>query len=47
MIDTLLTLLANLLVAMFFAGLIGCVLMIIVSWVEIFADGFTDDDHSD
>jgi hypothetical protein len=28
----------------FFTGLIGCALMIIVSWIEIFSDGFTDDE---
>jgi hypothetical protein len=35
---------AHVLVVMFFTGMVGCVLTIIVSWVEIFHDGFTDDE---
>jgi hypothetical protein len=27
---------------MFFTGAIGCVLTILIAWVEIFADGFSD-----
>jgi hypothetical protein len=37
---------AHVLEVMFFTGLIGCVLMIIASWVDICADGFTDDEIS-
>jgi len=35
---------AHVLVVMFFTGLIGCVLTIIVSWVEICSDAFSDDE---
>jgi hypothetical protein len=28
----------------FFAGLVGCVLMIILSWIDIFSDSFTRDE---
>ena len=35
---------AHVLEVIFFTGLIGCVLMIIVSWVDICSDGFTDDE---
>jgi hypothetical protein len=35
---------AHVLVVMFFIGLVGCVMTIIVSWVEIFSDAFTDDE---
>jgi hypothetical protein len=27
---------------MFFAGLVGCVLVIVVSWIQIFSDGFSN-----
>jgi hypothetical protein len=29
---------------MFFVGATGCVLAILVSWVEIFSDGFSNDE---
>jgi hypothetical protein len=28
----------------FFAGLIGCVLMIVLSWIDIFSDSFSSDE---
>jgi hypothetical protein len=44
MVDTIIAFAAHVLVVMFFTGLIGCALMIIVSWIEIFSDGFTNDE---
>jgi hypothetical protein len=44
MVDTIIASVAHVLVVVFFTGLIGCALMIIVSWVEIFSDAFTDDE---
>jgi hypothetical protein len=35
---------AHVLVVMFFTGMVGCILTIIVSWIEIFSDAFTDDE---
>jgi hypothetical protein len=29
---------------MFFVGLVGCFLAILVSWVEIFSDGLSNDE---
>ena len=29
---------------MFYAGVAGCVLVVIVSWISIFRSGFTDKD---
>ncbi|HEX4577461.1 MAG TPA: hypothetical protein VH117_08925 [Edaphobacter sp.] len=43
MADTIISFVAHVLVVMFFTGLIGCVLTIIVSWIEIFSDAFTHD----
>jgi hypothetical protein len=32
---------------MFFTGLVGCSLVVVISWVSIFKEGFSDkDDHS-
>jgi hypothetical protein len=28
----------------FFAGLVGCVLMIVLSWIDIFSDSFSKDE---
>jgi hypothetical protein len=44
MADKIIAFAARVLEVMFFTGLIGCALMIIVSWIEIFADGLSDDD---
>ena len=44
MADRIFEFVAHVLEVMFFTGLIGCVLTIIVSWVEIFSDGFSDDE---
>jgi hypothetical protein len=44
MADKIITFVARVLEVMFFTGLVGCALMIIVSWIEIFSDGFSDDD---
>jgi hypothetical protein len=30
---------------MFFTGLIGCSLVVVISWVSIFKDGFSDKDE--
>jgi hypothetical protein len=29
--------------AMFFTGLGGCALVVVISWIEIFRDGFSED----
>jgi hypothetical protein len=44
MADEIIAFAARVLEVMFFTGLIGCALMIIVSWIEIFADGLSDDE---
>ena len=44
MVDTIIAFVAHVLVVMFFTGLIGCAVTIIVSWIEIFSDAFTDDE---
>jgi hypothetical protein len=32
---------------MFFTGLVGCALVVIISWISIFKSGFSDkDEHS-
>ena len=31
---------------MFFAGLIGCAFVVVVSWVSIFKEGFSDPGNS-
>lgn len=33
-----------LLECMFFAGLIGCALVVFISWISIFKEGFSDKD---
>jgi hypothetical protein len=43
MTEEIIALAAHVLVVIFFTGLIGCPLMIIVSWVEMFYDCFTND----
>jgi hypothetical protein len=30
---------------MFFTGLIGCLLVVTISWISIFKDGFSDKDE--
>ena len=40
---TLALLAMHVLVVMFFIGLAGCALVIVISWIEIFNDGFTND----
>jgi hypothetical protein len=45
MAETIIAFVARVLEVMFFTGLIGCALMIVVSWIEIFADGFSDDEE--
>jgi len=43
MADKILLFASHVLVVTFFAGLVGCVLMIFLSWIDIFSDSFTDD----
>jgi hypothetical protein len=45
MADRIYEFVAHVLELMFFTGLIDCVLTIIVSWVEICSDAFSDDDE--
>jgi hypothetical protein len=47
MLDKMIRLAFQILEIMFFTGAIGCVLTILVAWIEIFAEGFTDDKPSD
>ena len=44
MADRIFEFVARVLEVMFFTGLVGCVLTIIVSWVEICSDGFSKDE---
>jgi hypothetical protein len=44
MVDKILIFLSHVLVVMFFTGLVGCVFMIIFSWIDICSDSFTDDE---
>jgi hypothetical protein len=44
MADRILIFLSHVLEVAFFAGLVGCVLMIVLSWVDIFTDSFAADD---
>lgn len=44
MADKIIVFVAHVLEVMFFTGMIGCAVMIIVSWVEIFSDGLSNDD---
>jgi hypothetical protein len=34
---------ARILEVMFFTGLIGCVSVVVISWISIFKEGFSDD----
>lgn len=43
MLDKLIVEAIRVLEVMFFTGLAGCILAILVSWIEIFSDGFSDD----
>ena len=45
MADKLILITARILEVMFFTGLVGCSIMIIVSWIEIFSEGFAPDDR--
>lgn len=42
MLDKLIPLAFRILEVIFFTGAIGCVVTILVAWVEIFVDGFSD-----
>jgi hypothetical protein len=42
MLDKLIPLAFRILEVMFFTGAIGCVLTILVAWIDILADGFSD-----
>jgi hypothetical protein len=42
MLDTFIHYVSRVLEVMFFMGVFGCVLAVLVSWVEIFGDGFTN-----
>jgi hypothetical protein len=44
MADKIFVFLSHVIDVMFFGGLVGCVLMIFLSWIDIFSDSFTDDD---
>jgi hypothetical protein len=44
MADKIFIFVAHILEVAFFAGLVGCVLMIVVSWIDIFSESFTRDD---
>jgi hypothetical protein len=37
---------AHILEVMFFTGLVGCVAVVVISWISIFKEGFTDDNKS-
>lgn len=41
--DSFISFVGRLIEIVFFIGLSGCVLVILVSWVSIFSDGFTKD----
>ena len=38
---------AHVLEVMFFTGLFGCVLVVVISWISIFKSGFTDGNSED
>lgn len=44
MADKIVIFLAHVLEVTFFVGLVGCALMIVLSWIDIFSDSFNDDD---
>jgi hypothetical protein len=35
---------ARILEVMFFAGLVGCAAVVVISWVSIFKEGFSNED---
>lgn len=37
----------HILEAMFFVGAIGCLIVIVVAWIEIFVEGFSEDHPND
>jgi hypothetical protein len=36
---------AHILEGMFFTGLVGCAAVVVISWVSIFKEGFSNDDQ--
>jgi hypothetical protein len=47
MVERLMVIGARVLEVMFFTGVIGCTLTIVVSWAEISADGFSESGPKD
>jgi len=47
MLDRLIPLAFRALDVMFFVGAAGCILTILVSWIEIFFEGFSEDHPND
>ncbi|HEY2472883.1 MAG TPA: hypothetical protein VGI45_34180 [Terracidiphilus sp.] len=47
MLDNLIPIAFRVLETMFFVGAVGCVLTVAVSWIEIFAEGFSEDHPDD
>ena len=47
MLDTLIPIAFRVLDVMFFVGAAGCVLTILVSWIEIVSEGFSEDHPND
>jgi hypothetical protein len=45
MMDRIIFVLSRVIEIAFFTGLFGCALVVTVSWVSIFRDGFTRDDQ--
>jgi hypothetical protein len=43
MVDRILFFAAHVLEVMFFTGIVGCALTILISWIEIVSDGFKED----
>lgn len=47
MLHSVLVLATKVVEIMFFAGIVGCVLVVTISWVSIFREGFKNsDDHA-
>ncbi len=47
MVHSLLVLATKIVEILFFVGIVGCVLVVTISWVSIFKEGFkTSDDHA-
>ena len=47
MLHSLLLLAAKIVEVLFFVGLVGCVLVVTISWISIFKEGFSNsDDHA-